>query len=66
MWFLNLLALFFYFLVASLFLFFVYYFKLIGNDTQIRYKFNILDFYLDFLKVLSYDLQHYDNDATKK
>ena len=66
MWFLNLLALLFYFLLSSLVLFLLYYFSVISNITNVRYNFNFLDFYLDFLKVLSYDFQHYDKDAFKE
>ena len=65
MWILNILAILCYLFCSSLFLFFLYYMKILKNDTQVRYKFNFLDFYLDFLKVLSYDLQHYDKDAFK-
>ena len=62
----NLLCLISYFVLCSFILFGLYYFNFLNNDTVIRYKFNILDFYLDFLKVSAYDLKHRDPDAFKE
>ena len=62
----NLLCLTFYFFLSTLVLFLLYYFSVLPNETKIRYKFNILDFYLDFIKVFSYDFKHKDPDAFKE
>lgn len=62
----NFLCLILYLLLSSLFLFLLYFFRVLSNDTKVRYKFNFLDFYLDFLKMLSYDFQHRDPDAFKE
>lgn len=56
--FVNFLCLILYFLFWSVLLFVVYYFRIIPNTTSIRFGFNLLDFYLDILKMLSYDIQH--------
>ena len=58
--FVNLLCLFSYFAFFGLFLFFLYYLKVLPNYVPFRYKYNFLDFGLDFLKILSSDLQNYD------
>lgn len=63
MFLINLLCLFGYFFFAGCFMFILYYKKVLPNDTKIRYRFNLLDFILDFIKVLSYDFQHRDPDA---
>ncbi len=62
----NILCLISYFCLSSLVLFLLYYFGILPSETKIRYKFNILDFYLDFLKVFSYDFKHKDPDAFKE
>lgn len=59
----NICCLIFYFLFWFIVLFFIYYFKLLPNHVPIRYKFNILDFILDFIKMLSWDIQHYDPET---
>ena len=58
--FINFCCLILYFVFAFLFLFFLYYFKALPNYVPFRYKFNFFDFILDFLKVLSSDIQNYD------
>ena len=58
MFFINLLCLFLYFLLSSCVLFFIYYFGLLPCRTQIRYKFDWLDFYLDTIKMLAYDFKN--------
>lgn len=58
MFFLNFLCLLIYFVLSSFFLYFLYYLKILPNITKIRYGFNLLDFYLDTLKMISYDQQH--------
>ena len=59
----NFLCLISYFVLAFFLLFGIYYFGFLSNDTKVRYKFNIIDFVLDFIKVSSYDLKHRDKDA---
>ena len=54
----NFLSLFLYFFLSSLLLFGFYYFGLLPNKTSIRYKFSWLDFWLDCLKICSFDLKH--------
>lgn len=63
MFLINLLCLISYFCLSSFLLFLLYYFGILPNKTCIRYRFNILDFYLDFLKVLSHDIKNRDPDA---
>ena len=55
---LNLFCLLFYFLVSSGLLFLLYYFSLLNPKTEIRYKFNWLDFYLDILKMSAFDFRN--------
>lgn len=64
--FINLFCLFCYFFLAGCFMFFLYYFGILKNDTVIRYRFNLLDFILDFIKVLSFDFKHRDPDAFRE
>lgn len=47
----------FYFLFVSFILFFVYYFGFLSCETQIRYKFNIIDFWLDIIKTTALDFK---------
>lgn len=56
----NLLCLAAYFIFWTFVLFLLYYLKILPNYIPFRYKYNFLDFYLDILKIMSYDLQHYD------
>lgn len=63
MFFLNISCLIIYFILSLVFLFCLYYFKVLPNETQIRFNYNPIDFVLDSLKILSYDLQHYDPDT---
>ena len=60
MFFINLLCLFLYFSFACVFLFFLYYFKALPFHVPFRYKYNFLDFILDFIKVLASDIRAYD------
>lgn len=66
MWFLNLLILLLYFLLASFVFALFYFFGILPIQTEVRYKFNILDFYLDFIKMVVYDFKHLDKDAFKE
>ena len=59
----NLSCLFLYFLFWSIILFFVYYFRLLPFDTQIRYKFHLIDFWLDIIKMLASDFKNRVPDA---
>ena len=63
---LNSICLVLYFCAATVFLFFLYFFKLLPYDTQIRYKFNWLDFYLDCIKITVFDLKHRVKGAFKE
>lgn len=58
MFLINILCLFLYFVFSSVLLFFIYYLTWLPCTTQIRYKNNILDFYLDSIKMLCYDFKH--------
>lgn len=66
MFWINLLCVICYFVLAYFLLFGIYYFGFLSNDTNIRYRFNILDFILDFIKVSSYDFKHRDKNAFKE
>lgn len=59
----NLLCLILYFLFWAVILFLLYYFGVLPAKTCIRYRFNIIDFILDFLKMLSQDIKNRDPDA---
>lgn len=56
--FLNLLLIFLYFVFCSFVLFWVYYFGLLPVETKIRYKFNIIDFWLDIIKISAFDFKN--------
>ena len=64
--FLNFMILLLYFLLASFVFALLYFFGILPSDTQVRFKFNILDFYLDFIKMSIYDFKHYDKNAFKE
>ena len=67
MWiFINILCLILYLLLSSFVFYLLYYLHILPNETKIRYRFNFLDFYLDFLKMLSFDLKNRDPDAFKE
>ena len=59
----NVSCIFIYFFFWSFILFFVYYLRILPNETQIRYKFNLIDFWLDVIKMLSFDFQHRIKDS---
>ena len=63
MFWINILSFLAYWLVSFCFVFSLYYLKILPNDTKVRFSYNPLDFILDLLKVLSYDLQNYDPDT---
>lgn len=64
MFFINLICIVLYFVIWSFILFLLYYFKVLPTDNVvIRVKYNILDFYLDFLKVLALDYRDRDPDS---
>lgn len=54
----NVLCLCSYFFLASVILFFIYYFGLLPYTTSIRYKFNIIDFWLDIIKMCASDFKN--------
>lgn len=58
--FINFLCLFTYFVFWLFVLFFLYYLKVLPNYVPFRYKYNLIDFVLDILKILAFDLQNYD------
>ena len=60
MFWINIMSLVLYFILSVCLLFFLYYLKILPNDTKVRFSYNPIDFVLDLLKVLSYDLQNYD------
>lgn len=61
--FLNISCLIIYFIFALVIFFCLYYFKILPNETPIRFHYNIIDLVLDSLKILSFDLQNYDPDT---
>ena len=58
----NLFCFCFYFFFWIFVLFFLYYLKILPNFVPFRYKYNILDFFLDILKMFSSDLQNASPD----
>lgn len=63
MFWINIMSLVLYFILSVCLLFFLYYLKILPNDTKVRFSYNPIDFVLDLLKVLSFDLQNYDPDT---
>ena len=66
-WFLvNSCCVFAYFILSTIFLILLYYFRVLSESTQVRLKFNIIDFWLDFCKLFSYDLHHRVKDSCRE
>lgn len=63
MFFLNLSCFIIYWIIALVFMFCLYYFKVLPNNTKIRFQYNPIDFVLDSLKILSFDLQNFDPET---
>ena len=63
MFWINIICLVLYFILSLCLFFFLYYLKILPNKTSIRFSYNPIDFILDLLKILSYDLQHYDPET---
>lgn len=59
----NLFCLFLYFVFSTFVLFLIYYFNLLPCSTKIRYGFNLLDFYLDIIKMSCHDFKNRIPDA---
>lgn len=63
---LNLFCLCSYFALSCLFLALLYYFNVLKIETEVRYKFNLIDFLLDFIKMSVYDFKHRVPDAFRE
>ena len=58
----NVFCLFSYFGVCLVVIFALYYFRVLDNKTPVRYQYNPIDFVLDCIKIISFDLQNTSPD----
>lgn len=63
---LNIICFLTYFVFWTLIFWLIYYLGWLPNYVPFRYKFNLLDFYLDCLKISSFDVKSFDPDTFTK